>query len=150
MRTQEQHEKAQEEMRARFATGRKKKKKRPSVRETERKIRKRRLRHRKAYHAKKKLLRLAGREVAAKVRAEKLAAKAERRLLWEQKKAKREAKKTAMRDPMKKLSKTDAAYYRGWQDAMRVAAQSPCPVCGRGRNSVTPAMGKRELPIRVS
>lgn len=123
MRTQEQHEKAQEEMRARFATGRKKKKKRPSVRETERKIRKRRLKHRKAYHAKKKLLRLAGREVAAKVRAEKLAAKAERRLLWEQKKAKREAKKTAMRDPMKKLSKQDQAFIEGFEAGKRFALE---------------------------
>jgi hypothetical protein len=121
MRSVEWVERAQKEMRERIAA---RKLERPlSAKEQEKRIRKRRLVQKKAYHAKKNLLRLAEREAASKLKAQKLAAKAERRLLWEQKRAEREAKKTAIRDPVKKLSKQDRAFIEGFEAGKRFALE---------------------------
>ena len=113
MNTPENLLRLQEEMRVRTAARRKKKE--PSAHEAEKGIRKRRLKQRNAYHAKRKEAKRLKREAAAKIRAEKLAARAERRALWEQKKAEREAKKAARRDPVKKLSKQDRAFIDGFE-----------------------------------
>ncbi len=129
MRTAEELVQLQEETKERIAA---RKLKRPlTAKEKQKKCRDHRRYQRKKYHAKVKEEKRLKREAASKIRAEKLAGKAVRRALWEQKKSERELKKAARLDPIKRMSKTDAAYYRGWNDAMRVAAQSPCTLCAR-------------------
>jgi hypothetical protein len=125
MRTPEQLSKDQQEMRARVA-GRKVKKP-PSKSEAERKIRKRRRNQKKAYHAQVKAEKKLQREAAAKLRAEKLAAKAVRRAIWLEKKAEREAKKAERTNPVKKLSKRDQAFIEGFEAGKRFALEGIQP-----------------------